>query len=448
MKTKSMNVFIKQIIQRHCWKGRIWVLFLIAHSSLLIPHCSPLSAQNIVQNFKNQLSALRTSTFNNSNANSDYVSPYYYRLVGPTTYYSSAVSDAFSLVDNSSDADLNTEINRQLTQLYVNNPELVRHYDEQFESVDLVKSKSTAQENITKEVDNVLAEDMKDPTLDAVADDVKDIGLQVEKPNFWKKTGKFGLQFTQNYFSQQWYKGGINNQSLLASIILEANYDDTKKITWQNRLTMRLGFATSPGDTCHNFLTSDDKLNLYSKLGVKAAKNWYYTASLEANTQFMPGYRVNDPKKYSNFLAPLDFYLSVGMDYKPKFENGNTLSVALLPLSYKFRYINDDDLNIHKSYKMIGKDFQQDFGSKIELQSSVKLAKDFTWKCRFYYFTSYKYAESELENDFSYQLSKYISTELYTLWRFDDNRSRDFWDHNLGYFQFKEFFTLGLNYSF
>ena len=97
---------------------------------------------------------------------------------------------------------------------------------------------------------------------------------------------------------------------------------------------------------------------------------------------------------------------------------------------------------------MVGKDFQQDFGSKIELQSSVKLAKDFTWKCRFYYFTSYQYGEGELENDFSYQLSKYISTELYTLWRFDDNRSRDYWDRNLGYFQFKEFFTLGLNYSF
>ena len=55
---------------------------------------------------------------------------------------------------------------------------------------------------------------------------------------------------------------------------------------------------------------------------------------------------MNDPTKYSNFLAPLDFYFSVGMDYKPKFENGNTLSVALLPLSYKFRYINDD-VSVH-----------------------------------------------------------------------------------------------------
>ena len=405
-------------------------------------------AQNVVQNFSNQLSALRTSTFSSSAPTSDYISPYYYRLVGPATYYSSAVSDAFALVDGTTDDELNTEINNQLTKLYVNNPELIHHSDAQFESEDLVNSKTTAQENITKEVETVLAEELQGPSLDGVADEVKDIGLEVEKPNFWKKTGKFGLQFTQNYFSEQWYKGGINNQSLLASIILEANYDDTKKITWQNRLTMRLGFATSPGDTCHNFLTSDDKLNLYSKLGIKAAKNWYYTASLEANTQFMAGHRVNDPKKYSNFFAPLDFYFAIGMDFKPKFENGNTLSVALLPLSYKFRYMTDDDLNVHKSYKMVGKDFQQDFGSKIELQSSVKLAKDFTWKCRFYYFSSYHYGEGELENDFSYQLSKYISTELYTLWRFDDNRSPDYWDRNLGYFQFKEFFTLGLNYSF
>ena len=136
------------------------------------------------------------------------------------------------------------------------------------------------------------------------------------------------------------------------------------------------------------------------------------------------------------------------MDWKPKFKNGNTFSLALLPLSYKMRYITDDEEAIHASYNMRGKDFQQDFGSKIEFNSKIKIVKDFTWKCRFYYFTSYEYVESEMENVLSFQFNKYISSEVYTLWRFDDNRSRKYYDDTLGFFQFKEYFTLGLAYNF
>ena len=301
---------------------------------------------------------------------------------------------------------------------------------------------------IAADVEQVLAESQNDATSTPVADDIGDIGLQIQRPNFWKVKGTFTLRFTQNYFSENWYKGGDNSLTLLSSLLLEAKYDDQRRVTWENRLDMRLGFVSTPADTCHNYITNNDKLNLYSKLGVKAAKSWYYTASLEANTQFLPGYRVNDTKTWSKFCAPLDFYASVGMDFKPKLDNGNELSVALLPLSYKFRYIRADEPNIHKSYKMVDESFHQDFGAKVELNAKLKIVKDLVWKCRCYYFTSYKYTEAELENSVQYNLSRYIAAELFTLWRFDDNRSPDFYDDNLGFFQFKEYFTLGLTYNF
>ena len=136
------------------------------------------------------------------------------------------------------------------------------------------------------------------------------------------------------------------------------------------------------------------------------------------------------------------------MDWKPKFKNGNSFSLALLPFSYKMRLIDDDDEDIHRSNNMVGKDFQQDFGSKIEFNSQIKIVKDLTWKCRCFYFTSYEYVESEMENVLSFQFNKYISSEVYTLWRFDDNRSQKDYDDTLGYFQFKEYFTLGLAYNF
>ena len=97
---------------------------------------------------------------------------------------------------------------------------------------------------------------------------------------------------------------------------------------------------------------------------------------------------------------------------------------------------------------MPDEDYTHDIGSKIEMNCKLKLAKDFYWKSRLYYFTAYDYAEGEFENSFQYNFSKYISAEVYTLWRFDDNRDKKYYDEHLGYFQFKEYFTLGLTYAF
>lgn len=413
--------------------------------------------QNTVSGFENALSSLRKECFSSKSTNtgsqSFSISPYYYRLLGPATYYSSTLKDLFSInparsADGYTD-NLNSEINRHLINAYLNHPNAFEHYDKQFAEENIVnESESKDNKNLTSDVNNTLGTDLKAPVIDDVVEDIGDIGLKVERPNFWKTSGKFGLQFTQNYFSENWYKGGNNNQTLLASLILQANYNDQRKVSWDNKLEMRLGFVTTTSDTCHTFLTNNDKLNLYSKLGIKATKSWYYTATAEANTQFMPGYRTNDRRTYSNFLAPLDFYLSIGMDFKPELKNGNKFSAALLPLSFKLRYIGSDDANIHKAYNMVDEDLTKDFGAKVEINSYLNLTKNISWKSRFYFFSSYKYVESEWENTLSFAFNKYISTELYTLWRFDDNRSRDFYDRNLGYFQFKEYFTLGLTYQF
>jgi len=377
-------------------------------------------------------------------AQEDLSSTPFYRLLTPPTFYSSALDGLFSL-NGQQDDPISEAVDETLIDFYLNHPELVRHTDRQWADQQTVEMTKT---NDNQHVEEILEQTTKPPTVPDVHDALDDIALRIERPNFWKTTGSFSLQFTQNYFSDNWYKGGNNNQTLLAALILQANYNDQRKVTWENKLEMRLGFITTTADTCHTFLTSNDKINLYSKLGVKASKNWYYTATAEANSQFLPGHRTNDRRTYSKFLAPLDVYVSIGMDYKPTLKNGNTFSLALLPLSYKFRYLHRADENIHSVYNMVNTDFRQDFGSKLELNAKIKIANQLYWKCRAYYFTSYEYAEAELENTFSYAFSKYISTELYTLWRFDDNRSRQYFDDNLGYFQFKEYFTFGLKYEF
>lgn len=419
-------------------------------------------ASAIVSKYKRELTQLRKNVMDvPADSNEVQMSPYYYKLFGPGVFFSSVLDDKFKLnyvmpsdMDGSQPTtpglrerrDINASIDDVLLGAYAQHPQLFHYSDAQIASEETVSPVSvvgTKAEELTAIYNKV--EEIKDvaDVLDSVV-----VDLQIVRPNFWTTTGKFSLQFTQNYFSDNWYKGGNNNVTMLSNLVLEANYNDQKRVQWDNKLDLRLGFVTATSDSIHSYLTNNDKIDLFSKLGIKAAKNWYYTVSAEAKSQFMPGYKANDRRTYSKFLAPLDVYVSLGMDWKPKFKNGNSFSLALLPFSYKMRLINDEEESIHTSYNMKDKDFQQDFGSKIEFNSKIKIVKDFTWKCRFYYFTSYEYVESEMENVLSFQFNKYISSEVYTLWRFDDNRSRKYYDNTLGFFQFKEYFTLGLAYNF
>ncbi len=406
-----------------------------------------------VQSFEQSLNVLRNNIFNGNRKNSSKtISPYYYRLIDPEVYSASAIKGMMTLEDLEGDKrdQINHFIDKSLVGLYLKKPSAVAYSDlniNQEQSVPVVKEDEPIVLPVEK-VDDILNNELEVKQAKDIDDNIVDIGLKVEKPNFWKFTGQASLQFTQNYFSDNWYKGGNNNQNLLASLILQANYDDQKRLSWENKLEMRLGFMTTPSDTCHKFLTSNDKLNLYSKLGLKAKKAWFYTATAEANTQFMPGYRSNNRLKFSNFLAPFDVYFSIGMDFKPSLKNGNTFSLALLPFSYKMRWLNDKDDNIHRVYNMVDEDITHDFGSKLEMNCKFQIAKDFFWKSRLYCYSAYDYVEAEWENSFTYAFSKYINAEVFTLWRFDDNRDRKYYDEHLGYFQFKEYFTLGLTYAF
>lgn len=332
-----------------------------------------------------------------------------------------------------------------LLNLYSSNASLLTRHEDILEDVDIAIPKIKKEQKAEQVFDDVLKSQENYAEVDDVIDDVR---IEVTRPNFWKTSCVFTSQFTQNYFSENWHKAGANNATMLTTLTLKANYNDQKRINWENTLEMSLGFVTTTNDTCHNYLTNNDRLRLWSKLGVKAQKNWSYTTTFEATTQFLPSYRSNDRKTYADFMAPLDMYLSVGMDFRPSFKNGNSLSIALLPLSYKMRYIGSSDETIHNATNMRNRDKREDFGAKFELLSSVKILKDLTWNCRLTAFTSYEYVESELENKLRYKLTKYISSELYTLWRFDDNRPPHLYDDNLGYFQFREYLTFGLTYDF
>ena len=87
----------------------------------------------------------------------------------------------------------------------------------------------------------------------------------------------------------------------------------------------------------------------------------------------------------------------------------------------------------------------EDFGSQFTADLKWQIAEQVLWKTRFYANTSYHRTLVEWENQFELKVSKYISANLFLYPRFDDSNA---YDNDLGYFQFQEYSSLGLTYTF
>jgi hypothetical protein len=184
-------------------------------------------------------------------------------------------------------------------------------------------------------------------------------------------------------------------------------------------------------------------LRLSSKLGIKAASNWYYTISGEFNSQFFRNYKANSNQPVSAFMAPANLIFSIGMDYKLNRKN-LTLSVFLSPGAYNMRYVGVKEVDETQFGLKKGESFLHDIGSKFQSNMTWKIIPSVVWESRLYYFTSYKKVEAEWENTFNFVLNRYLSTKLFFHGRFDDGVTRK---TDTSYFQFKELLSFGINYA-
>ena len=379
--------------------------------------------------------------------------PLYFRLFMPLVLYNSAINEAIvpepienkvedsellpvEKVDSVDDA-LIRHINGALVRMYMEHPELVQITEDELMSVKTpVVITEKAAVGIQKEVV---------PTVEVEAK-AEAPELVTSKPNYWKVFGNFQGKYTQSYFSDNWYKGGDNNHSVLGQVTVQANYAK-KHTTLDNKLEMKLGYVTTEemkdGEKVKSLKTNQDQLRITSKYGLRAIENWYYSAQLQGNTQFMP-VRDNNDKLKSKFFAPVYGSLSIGMDYKPKFKNKDlTLSVQLSPLSYDCRYVSEVDLATRYGIEK-GKKFKYTIGSRVDANLTWKFLKDFKLTTKANYFTGFEHVEANIENTLDYQLSKYFSIQCFLHWRFDDSVKPD---EDLKYSQLKEFLTLNFNYS-
>ena len=365
----------------------------------------------------------------------------YYRLFAPLTFYHNVASSQFNIISNDSD-EVSQAIDQALMHVYLKRPELVKVTESEQEEAGSLRQ-DIIETPVMQEVEMVEQAAPMPETPEAAP-----VEVVIEKPNFWKYKGDANLQFMQNYISDNWYKGGESNQAAVGSVTLEANYDNKSKWKWDNKLEMKLGFQTSPSDTVHKFKTNEDLIRYTGKVGLQAANRWYYTLQMLAYTQFYHGLKSNNTKVFSDFMSPFNLSVGLGMDYKVQaLANKLTGTINMSPLAVNYRYVDRADLAKNFGVKVDEGHTHSltDFGSQLTASLTWNVNDVLSWKTRVYGFTSYHRSEVEWENTFTLRVSKYISANLFLFPRFDDANKRD---DDLGYWQFKEYSSLGFSYNF
>lgn len=385
--------------------------------------------------------------------------PDFYKFVVPATYYSEPIEQAFSIddwkpvipfikgdarkdsvfqvPDLTRSAEIDKEVNKQLLSFYLQYPNLVSKNESELKGIEPLSDRMRVKRPKKEKVFYLVNA--------ASQGQVREKDLLVMKPNFWSFSGNGYAQFSQNYISDNWYKGGESTVSLLSGAVLQLNYDDKQKIQFENKLEWKLGFISAPSDTVHQYKTSEDLLRLSSKFGYKAITNWYYTVSAEFKTQFFSNYETNSDNLVSSFFSPAELNIGIGMDYKYTKDAVCNLSVLINPFNYTRYSVASDRVDPTKFNIDAGQKVKNQLGSRVEATLKWIVLSGLTWESRFSYTTNYEQVLSEWENTFTFAFNKYFSTKLFVHTRFDDSVSKANPDDS--YFQLQELLSFGVSYS-
>jgi hypothetical protein len=254
----------------------------------------------------------------------------------------------------------------------------------------------------------------------------------------WDIGGVATLDFNQGYYSN-WVQGGENNLSALLNIDFNIDYKKGKTI-WDNDFEYKAGMIQS-GKT-EGVRKNEDILEINSKYGTNANKDWYYSALINFKTQLFKGYEYpNDTAAVSGFLAPAYTVFSIGMDYKPS----DKLTILASPISSKITMMRNTDkfeetkfgLNENQSIK-------KEVGAYVKSIFNMQLHENIHMQNKINLFTNYlknpQNIDVDWEVNFDMKITEYIQTSITFHIKYDDNVSTST--------QLKEALSVGLSYKF
>ena len=127
------------------------------------------------------------------------------------------------------------------------------------------------------------------------------------KKSNWSFGGQFQVQLSQLYISSNWYNGGESNLYSFLNVKGFANYNDKKRVEWENSGELKSGFISAGNDSLRLFRVNDDMLKFNSKLGIKAFSSFYYTAEAEMQTQLFNTFIPNTYERSTAPFSPIRF---------------------------------------------------------------------------------------------------------------------------------------------
>lgn len=268
----------------------------------------------------------------------------------------------------------------------------------------------------------------------------------------WVKGGLFSLGFSQVSLTN-WASGGQNSLSGDGLLSVTAGYGK-KDLSWENTLDVAYGMVRQGKD---ELIKSEDKIDFFSKLGLKAIDNWHYASLLNFRTQMAPGYNYpNDSVKISDLLAPAYIVGAIGMDYK----RSDNFSLFLAPLTGKVTIVNDKELSDAGAFGIEpGETVMGEFGGYIKTAYKIDITEDMSFQTKLDIFSNYLEKPQNLDINWETMLlinfAKYITIRFATHLVYDDNIKVGIDTNDDGEYdkfgprtQFKQFLSVGLSYKF
>ena len=272
------------------------------------------------------------------------------------------------------------------------------------------------------------------------------------KRRYWTYNGNHKIQLSQNYISENWYKGGIKNLNLLNRHDITFNYKKNK-FQANNTIEWRINLYTNPNDTLRTYRIGEDLVRMYSDFGIQAFTNWYYSSSIEIKTQIFKNFKENSEQAISSALSPLYINLGLlGMKYQLVKSYPNVkgkkidFKTEISPLSVEYVTVIKKDIDPTRFGIKEGKRYLSNYGSSVKANLRFDFNRNVNFISRLYYFTNYHKVTAEWENTLNLPINRYFSTSIYLFFRYDDNPKLKR-DKNLGYFQLNELLSFGFNYN-
>ncbi len=334
-------------------------------------------------------------------------------------------------------------VNAVRRNYYLTHPDMVKYSVAHFDTIPAAITREDVTENFNPFKELISTEtnySLEAPQVE---------GVEIRR-KYWIFSGEHSLQFSQNYFSDNWHKGGTSNLNINNYHVLRLNYKKDK-VKFNNTIEWRLSVYNAPEDSIRKYRIGQDLIRYFGDFGIDAfIKNWSYSANLDVRSQLFNNYAPNSNELRSAFLSPLYVNAGIGLRYtldkkSEKVRHRRTrINLHLAPISVNYKYVANENVDVTRFGIDEGKRSSFDIGSTITGELIYDFNKYITWTSRLKYFTSYHKVESEFENTLNMALTNAFSTIIYVNLRYDDGVPPD---PRFKYLQINQMLSFGLNYK-